>query len=68
MGDPGANPSGSPKDEQVPFSQEECPSQGQRETPETLQSQEKPLPLGVLDVGMKPSHPGWYNQVAVQVA
>ncbi|XP_051027382.1 tumor necrosis factor receptor superfamily member 1B [Acomys russatus] len=68
VGDPDANPSVSPKDEQVPFSQEECPSQGQRETPETLQCQEKPLPLGVPDVGMKPSQPGWYNQVAVQVA
>lgn len=68
VGDPDANPSGSPKDEQVPFSQEECPSQSQRETPETLRSHEKPLPLGVPDVGMKPSQPGWYDQLAVKVA
>ncbi|KAM6173803.1 tumor necrosis factor receptor superfamily member 1B [Erethizon dorsatum] len=49
-----ASPSGSLKDEQVPFSQEECPFQSLRETPETLlQSLEKSLPLGVLDQGMK---------------
>lgn len=65
VGDPDANPSASPKDEQVPFSQEECPSQSQMETPETLRSQEKPLPLGVPDVGMKPSPLGWYDQLAV---
>lgn len=68
MGDPDANLSGSPKDEQVPFSQEECPSQAQWETTETLQSHEKPLPLGVPDVGMKPSQPGWYDHIAVKVA
>lgn len=67
VGDPDANPSGSPKDEQVPFSQEECPSQSQRETTETLQNHDKPLPLGVPDVGMKPSQPGWYEQIAVKV-
>ncbi|XP_023555234.1 tumor necrosis factor receptor superfamily member 1B isoform X2 [Octodon degus] len=48
------SPSGCPKDEQVPFSQEERPFQSLRETPETLlQSLEKSLPLGVLDQGMK---------------
>ncbi|KAL1776383.1 tumor necrosis factor receptor superfamily member 1B [Sigmodon hispidus] len=59
VGDPDADSSGSPKDEQVPFSQEECPSQSQWEHTETLQSREKPLPLGVPDVGMKPNQPGW---------
>ncbi|XP_003515190.2 tumor necrosis factor receptor superfamily member 1B isoform X1 [Cricetulus griseus] len=68
VGDPDANPSGSPKDEQVPFSQEECPSQSQWDAPETLQSHEKPLPLGVPDVGMKPNQPGWCDQVAAKVA
>ncbi|XP_028641829.1 tumor necrosis factor receptor superfamily member 1B isoform X1 [Grammomys surdaster] len=68
VGDPDANPSGSPKDEQVPFSQEECPSQSQWEATETLQSHEKPLPLGVPDVGMKPGQPGWYDHIAVKVA
>ncbi|XP_031235270.1 tumor necrosis factor receptor superfamily member 1B isoform X2 [Mastomys coucha] len=68
VGDPDANPSGSPKDEQVPFSQEECPSQSQWETAETLQSHEKLLPLGVPDMGMKPSQPGWFDQIAVKVA
>ncbi|XP_052033956.1 tumor necrosis factor receptor superfamily member 1B [Apodemus sylvaticus] len=68
VGDPDANPSGSPKDEQVPFSQEECPSPSQWETTETLQSHEKPLPLGVTDMGMKPSQPGWFDQIAVKVA
>ncbi|XP_005404013.1 PREDICTED: tumor necrosis factor receptor superfamily member 1B [Chinchilla lanigera] len=49
-----ASPSGCPKDEQVPFSQEECPFQSPRETPEALlQSLEKSLPLGELDQGMK---------------
>ncbi|XP_052574169.1 tumor necrosis factor receptor superfamily member 1B [Peromyscus californicus insignis] len=68
VGDADANAPGSPKDEQVPFSQEECPSQSQWETPETLQSREKPLPLGVPDVGMKPNQPGWCDQVAAKVA
>uniref|UniRef100_A0A8C5UYM7 TNF receptor superfamily member 1B n=1 Tax=Microcebus murinus TaxID=30608 RepID=A0A8C5UYM7_MICMU len=56
-GDADASPSASPKDEQVPFSKEECAFQSQRETPETLlqSSEEKPLPLGVPDAGMKPS-------------
>lgn len=67
VGDPDANPSGSPKDEQVPFSQEECPSQSQWETTETLQNHDKPFPLGVPDVGMKPNQPGWYDQIAVKV-
>ncbi|KAM9688323.1 tumor necrosis factor receptor superfamily member 1B isoform 3-T3 [Trichechus inunguis] len=54
-GDMDASPSGSPKDEQVPFSKEECPFQSQPGSPETLQqnSEEKPLPLGVQDAGMK---------------
>ncbi|XP_059935834.1 tumor necrosis factor receptor superfamily member 1B [Mesoplodon densirostris] len=49
--------SGSPKDEQVPFSKEECPFQSQPGAPETLlqSPEEKPLPLGVPDAGMKPS-------------
>ncbi|KAL6080912.1 hypothetical protein STEG23_010106 [Scotinomys teguina] len=68
VGDPDANPPGPPKDEKIPFSQEECPSQSQWETPETLQSHEKPLPFGVLDVGMKPNQSGWYDQVAAKVA
>ncbi|XP_008587895.1 PREDICTED: tumor necrosis factor receptor superfamily member 1B, partial [Galeopterus variegatus] len=56
-GDVNASPSSSPKDEQVPFSKEECPSQSPLETPETLLQipEEKPLPLGVPDAGMKPS-------------
>ncbi|XP_069333446.1 tumor necrosis factor receptor superfamily member 1B isoform X2 [Eulemur rufifrons] len=57
VGDTDAGPSASPKDEQVPFSREECAFQSQLETPETLlqSSEEKPLPLGVPDAGMKPS-------------
>ncbi|XP_010370034.1 tumor necrosis factor receptor superfamily member 1B isoform X1 [Rhinopithecus roxellana] len=57
MGDTDASPSGSPKDEQVPFSKEECAFRSQLETPETLlgSTEEKPLPLGVPDAGMKPS-------------
>ncbi|VFV29447.1 tumor necrosis factor receptor [Lynx pardinus] len=49
--------SGSPNDEQVPFSKEECPFQSQPGAPETLleNPEEKPLPLGVPDAGMKPS-------------
>ncbi|KAL2773364.1 tumor necrosis factor receptor superfamily member 1B precursor [Daubentonia madagascariensis] len=56
-GDTDASPSASPKDEQVPFSKEECAFQSQLETPETLlqSPEEKPLPLGVPDAGMKPS-------------
>jgi tumor necrosis factor receptor superfamily protein 1B len=55
MGDSDASPSGSSEDEQVPFSKEECPFQSQLETPETLlQSlEEKPVPLGVPEAGMK---------------
>ncbi|KAM6216913.1 tumor necrosis factor receptor superfamily member 1B [Rhynchocyon petersi] len=54
-GDTNTNPSGAPKDEQVPFSTEECPFQSQPGTLETLlESSEKPLPLGVLGIGMKP--------------
>uniref|UniRef100_A0A8C6IAV5 Tumor necrosis factor receptor superfamily member 1B n=1 Tax=Mus spicilegus TaxID=10103 RepID=A0A8C6IAV5_MUSSI len=68
VGDPDAKPSASPKDEQVPFSQEECPSQSPCETTETLQGHEKPLPLGVPDMGMKPSQAGWFDQIAVKVA
>lgn len=57
MGDTDASPSGSPKDEQVPFSKEESAFRSQLETPETLlgSTEEKPLPLGVPDAGMKPS-------------
>ncbi|KAK2105955.1 Tumor necrosis factor receptor super member 1B [Saguinus oedipus] len=52
-----ASLSGSPKDEKVPFSKEECAFRSQLETPETLlqSTGEKPLPLGVPDAGMKPS-------------
>ncbi|XP_032156328.1 tumor necrosis factor receptor superfamily member 1B isoform X1 [Sapajus apella] len=52
-----ASPSGSPKDEKVPFSKEECAFRSRLETPETLlqSTGEKPLPLGVPDAGMKPS-------------
>ncbi|XP_058920626.1 tumor necrosis factor receptor superfamily member 1B isoform X1 [Kogia breviceps] len=55
--DTDTSPSGSPKDEQVPFSKEECPFQSQPGAPETLPQspEEKPLPLGVPDAGMKPS-------------
>ncbi|TKC51024.1 hypothetical protein EI555_003169 [Monodon monoceros] len=55
--DTDTSPSGSPKDEHVPFSKEECPFQSQPEAPETLlqSPEEKPLPLGVPDAGMKPS-------------
>ncbi|XP_063642060.1 tumor necrosis factor receptor superfamily member 1B isoform X4 [Pan troglodytes] len=57
MGDTDSSPSESPKDEQVPFSKEECAFRSQLETPETLlgSTEEKPLPLGVPDAGMKPS-------------
>lgn len=57
MGDVDASSSGSPNDEQVPFSKEECPFQSQPGAPETLleNPEEKPLPLGVPDAGMKPS-------------
>uniref|UniRef100_A0A8C6RMT5 Tumor necrosis factor receptor superfamily, member 1b n=2 Tax=Nannospalax galili TaxID=1026970 RepID=A0A8C6RMT5_NANGA len=69
VGDPDVNPSGPPEDDQVPFSQEECPSWSNLETPETLlQSHEKSLPLGVPDVGMKPSQPGWCSHVPAKVA
>ncbi|XP_045863714.1 tumor necrosis factor receptor superfamily member 1B isoform X1 [Meles meles] len=56
-GDVGASPSVSPDDEQVPFSKEECPFQSQLGAPETLlvSPEDKPLPLGVPDAGMKPS-------------
>ncbi|KAF3820313.1 hypothetical protein GH733_015822 [Mirounga leonina] len=56
-GDVDASPSGSPDDEQVPFSKEECPFQSQPGAPETLleTSEDKPLPLGVPDAGMKSS-------------
>uniref|UniRef100_A0A8C3YEK1 Tumor necrosis factor receptor superfamily member 1B n=1 Tax=Catagonus wagneri TaxID=51154 RepID=A0A8C3YEK1_9CETA len=55
--DTDTSPSGSPRDEQVPFSKEECPFQSQPGAPETLlrSPEEKPLPLGVPDAGMKPS-------------
>lgn len=51
------SPSGSEKDQQVPFSKEERPFWSQPGAPETLlQSvEEKPLNLGVPDAGMKPS-------------
>ncbi|XP_047727105.1 tumor necrosis factor receptor superfamily member 1B [Prionailurus viverrinus] len=57
MGDVDASSSGSPNDEQVPFSKEECPFQSQPGAPETLleNPEEKPLPLGVPDAGMKSS-------------
>ncbi|XP_037684427.1 tumor necrosis factor receptor superfamily member 1B isoform X2 [Choloepus didactylus] len=57
VGDTDASPSGSPKNEQVPFSKEERPFQSQPDAPETLlqSHEEKPLPLGVPDAGMKPS-------------
>ncbi|XP_058408913.1 tumor necrosis factor receptor superfamily member 1B isoform X1 [Diceros bicornis minor] len=61
-GDTDASPSGSPKDEQVPFSKEECPCQSPPGAPETLQQnpEEKPLPLGVPDAGMKSlTRPAW---------
>ncbi|XP_023441544.1 tumor necrosis factor receptor superfamily member 1B isoform X2 [Dasypus novemcinctus] len=56
-GDTDASPSGSPKNEQVPFSKEERPFQSPLGTPETLPQSfvEKPLPLGVPDAGMRPS-------------
>nr|XP_035925376.1 tumor necrosis factor receptor superfamily member 1B isoform X2 [Halichoerus grypus] len=56
-GDVDASPSDSPDDEQVPFSKEECPFQSQPGAPETLleTSEDKPLPLGVPDAGMKSS-------------
>ncbi|XP_003793335.1 tumor necrosis factor receptor superfamily member 1B isoform X1 [Otolemur garnettii] len=56
-GDTDASPSASPKDEQFPFSKEECASQTHLETPETLLQtpEEKPMPFGVPDAGMKPS-------------
>lgn len=56
-GNPDSSPLGSPKDEQVPFSKEECPFRSHPGAPETLRqsSEEKPLNLGVPDAGMKPS-------------
>ncbi|XP_059547208.1 tumor necrosis factor receptor superfamily member 1B [Myotis daubentonii] len=56
-GNADSSPSGSPKEEHVPFSKEECPVRSPRGAPETLlQSlEEKPLNLGVPDAGMKPS-------------
>ncbi|XP_037354372.1 tumor necrosis factor receptor superfamily member 1B [Talpa occidentalis] len=56
-GNPDASPPGSQKDERVPFSKEECAFQSQSGAPETLLQdlEEKPLPLGVPDAGMKPS-------------
>ncbi|KAG8505609.1 Tumor necrosis factor receptor superfamily member 1B [Galemys pyrenaicus] len=56
-GDSDASCPGSPKDEQVPLSKEECAFQSQSGALETLLQElgEKPLPLGVPDAGMKPS-------------
>lgn len=56
-GDVDASPSGSPDDDQVPFSKEECPFQSQSGAPETQleNPEDKPLPLGVPDAGMKSS-------------
>ncbi|KAM8958775.1 tumor necrosis factor receptor superfamily member 1B [Lycaon pictus] len=56
-GDVDAGPSSSPDDQQVPFSQEECPFQSQPGALETLleNPEDKPLPLGVPDAGMKSS-------------
>ena len=55
--DTDASTPNSPKEEQVPFSKEERPFQSQPGAPETLLQglEEKPLPLGVPDAGMKPS-------------
>lgn len=55
--DTDASTPNSPKEEQVPFSKEERPFQSQPGAPETLPQglEEKPLPLGVPDAGMKPS-------------
>ena len=55
--DTDASTPNSPKEEQVPFSREERPFQSQPGAPETLPRglEEKPLPLGVPDAGMKPS-------------
>ncbi|XP_077007370.1 tumor necrosis factor receptor superfamily member 1B isoform X2 [Tamandua tetradactyla] len=49
------SPSGSPKNEQVPFSKEERPFRSPPCAPESLlqSPEEKPLPLGVPDAGMK---------------
>lgn len=57
MGDTDASSSGSLKDEQVPFSKEECPFWSQPGAPGTLlqSPEDKPLPLGVPDAGMKSS-------------
>ncbi|XP_014705244.3 tumor necrosis factor receptor superfamily member 1B isoform X1 [Equus asinus] len=54
-GDMDASPSDSLKDEQVPFSKEECPCQSQSGASETLlqNPEEKPLPLGVPEGGVK---------------
>ncbi|XP_046518660.1 tumor necrosis factor receptor superfamily member 1B isoform X3 [Equus quagga] len=54
-GDTDASPSDSLKDEQVPFSKEECPCQSQSGASETLlqNPEEKPLPLGVPEGGVK---------------
>lgn len=56
-GNTDSSPSDSQKDEQFPFSKEECPFQSEPAAPETLlqSSEEKPLNLGVPDSGMKPS-------------
>lgn len=56
-GDMVTSTSGSLKDEQVPFSKEECPFRSQPGAPETLlqSPEDKPLPLGVPDAGMKAS-------------
>lgn len=51
------SPSGSPKDEHVPFSKEECPVRSPRGAPRPLRQslEEKPLSLGVPEAGTKPS-------------
>ncbi|XP_004678575.1 PREDICTED: tumor necrosis factor receptor superfamily member 1B [Condylura cristata] len=56
-GDAHTSPPGSQKDEQVPFSKEECAFHSHSGGLETLLQglEEKPLPLGVPDAGMKPS-------------
>ncbi|CAK6440610.1 unnamed protein product [Pipistrellus nathusii] len=56
-GNAGRSPSGSPKDEHVPFSKEECPVRSPRGAPRTLRQslEEKPLSLGVPEAGTKPS-------------
>ncbi|XP_006866486.1 PREDICTED: tumor necrosis factor receptor superfamily member 1B [Chrysochloris asiatica] len=66
-GDMNASPSGSPEDEEVPFSKEERPFQSQLGALETLQQspEEKSLPLGVPDVGMKSSSPAGGGYVSL---